>query len=614
MAPTCATCKKRKVKCDGQTPMCTPCASRRQSTSPCDYNITRQPHSPSDLLPRGDACMPCRRKKKKCNGERPVCRTCVVAKKEDGCVYNDNSAPNLLTTLVERNRELERLLGAVCWPSGSLPYQQWSGAVPIPGEMDSTTNAGSPESIWSASASIVGESSTIFDWPLPAPDCTPATSAPSSPTLVAFSPQNSLSAPMSPQISCLPKSLESQEDYLDLRQAFLQNGIVLGQSSTREKWQALYMCDTSCSIVHPALIHVAHVFGARILNRWRPHMAPIDEEPHLNGALMMLSMPPMTRSDAVAHIQCYCLLAVHFMKGPDLATGREWLLRADTIVRQFDLHIVPPPEGYRRGSARHYLSEDCPFRDLVADGEDDERRDALCQLLYIDSVCALRMRLPTIISPQLRQEFDVLMQHYMTQMKEASIVVLRMASIALLQEARMVMNNGLSLGSPPLPSNRSVPTPFASTIRRIHLYLTDLNELILAVPPSPSNRPWYVMLQQCTLVPGTALASIYHLLASSHPESQRKCIDAIAEVVSISDALSPDDCGQLDPIVSVCWSITLNISMQIQQQIVERNLREPGCYSGVQMGQVPAFIEALQTCARKVKWPFPLTGGMALHI
>ncbi|KAJ3513783.1 hypothetical protein NLJ89_g2759 [Agrocybe chaxingu] len=326
---------------------------------------------------------------------------------------------------------------------------------------------------------------------------------------------------------------------------------------------------------------------------------------------MLLNMPPISFRDAVAHIQCYCLLAVHFMKGPDLSTGREWLLSADSIVRQFDLHILPPPDGYCRGnSGRRGPGEDCPFQDLIADDQDDELRDALCQLLYIDSVCALHMRLPTIVCPRLRQEFDLLMQSYMTQMKNASLVVIRMASIALLQETR----TAIIRASCPLSSDLSVPTTFSTVIRQIHLYFADLNELIFAVPSSQSARPRYVMLQQCMLVPAAALASIYHLLMQNHPELQRKCVDAIAEIVDISSSLSSDDYAQLDPIVSVCWSIALNISMQLQQQIVERNMWEPGRCSGGQMNQMPAFIEALQNCGRKVRWRFALAGGMALHI
>ncbi|KAH6904900.1 hypothetical protein BKA70DRAFT_1431483 [Coprinopsis sp. MPI-PUGE-AT-0042] len=386
------------------------------------------------------------------------------------------------------------------------------------------------------------------------------------------------------------------EDYRELRRLFMENGVVLGQSATREKWHAVLIGDTSWTVVHPALVHIAQLFGARIVNRMRPHMQPIDEDTHLNVALMLLSMPPMTIADAITHIQCCCLLSVHYMK--------------------FDLHITPPIEGQQRSNPSAYLGEDCPYRLLVATDDDDEKRDVLCQLLYIDSVCSLRMRLPPLLAPQLRQEFETLLYpqlHYLTQMKEASMTVIRMASIALLHEARMVMTEGSSPGSPAISSTSGVPSPFAAIIRRIHLYLADLNELVLAIPPTPTDRPRYLMLQQCTLVPATALASIYHLLTPTHPELQRKCVDAVAEIVGISDALTPDDCSQLDPVISVCWSIALNITMQIQQQIVERNLRDPGYYSGIQLGQLPTFIDVLRTCAQKVKWPFPLVGGISLN-
>lgn len=193
------------------------------------------------------------------------------------------------------------------------------------------------------------------------------------------------------------------------RRLFMENGVVLGQSATREKWHAVLIGDTSWTVVHPALVHIAQLFGARIVNRLRPHMQPLDEDTHLNVALMLLSMPPMTVADAITHIQCCCLLSVHYMKAPDIATAREWILKADTIVRQFDLHITPPMQGQERSNPRDYLGEDCPYRLLVAIDDDDEKRDVLCQLLYIDSVCSLRMRLPPLLTPQLRQEFETLL-------------------------------------------------------------------------------------------------------------------------------------------------------------------------------------------------------------
>lgn len=38
----------------------------------------------------GAACVPCRRKKKRCNAVRPCCNTCQLAHKEDECHYEDD--------------------------------------------------------------------------------------------------------------------------------------------------------------------------------------------------------------------------------------------------------------------------------------------------------------------------------------------------------------------------------------------------------------------------------------------------------------------------------------------------------------------------------------------
>ncbi|KAF9525601.1 hypothetical protein CPB83DRAFT_909072 [Crepidotus variabilis] len=612
MISTCSTCKRRKVRCDGQKPVCGSCAGRNQSSSPCDYDTNRSSQAPSNSLARGDACLPCRKKKKKCNGERPVCRTCVIAKKTDRCIYNTDSIPQLINTLVERNRELEKLLGSPHWSAPPTPPDSTSMAMSLEIELDQMSNI---DSMWSTATSIEAIASSMYapreasvldnppaaigviivcgDWRIP-----DELSDPSS-AIAAFTPSNQTSTDLQFNFQEMP-----HDDFRELRQIFIQHGIVLGQSYTRDKWRALREGDASCSVIHPAVVHVAQLFGARIANRHRIEMALVDEEQHLNNALMLLTILPMSVPEAVAHIQCYSLLAVHYMKRRDITTGRDWLLKADNLVRQFNLHINPPADGVNRNARHEGLDDGHPYKDLISFDEEDEMRDALCQLLYIDSVSAFRMQLPPLVCPRIRREFEGLMHYYNTRMQEASLVIIRMTSVILLQDAHTAMITGELLHSTPnLPPSSSFPP----TIRHIYLYLADVNELTVAASVFERGSPKYLILKQCTLVAVTALASVYHLSISTLPESHRKCLDSIAELVSISDSLSPEDCSQLDPIISACWSIALRILLQIQLGS-EEHLKH-----GVHVAQVPTFIKTLHDCAGKVKWSFPLAGGTPLN-
>ncbi|KAI0825698.1 hypothetical protein BC629DRAFT_1602692 [Irpex lacteus] len=66
-------------------------------------------------LPRGSACVVCRSKKSKCDGNRPKCNQCIRSGKEAECEYGDRPAPNATRVLEgqiayieNRIRELER--------------------------------------------------------------------------------------------------------------------------------------------------------------------------------------------------------------------------------------------------------------------------------------------------------------------------------------------------------------------------------------------------------------------------------------------------------------------------------------------------------------------------
>ncbi|KIO32542.1 hypothetical protein M407DRAFT_4494 [Tulasnella calospora MUT 4182] len=64
--------------------------------------------SNQNALPRGNACLNCRKKKQRCDGTKPACHSCIKTNKE--CVYNE-PPKSRAQLLVERISELENKIG-----------------------------------------------------------------------------------------------------------------------------------------------------------------------------------------------------------------------------------------------------------------------------------------------------------------------------------------------------------------------------------------------------------------------------------------------------------------------------------------------------------------------
>ncbi|KAK2466584.1 hypothetical protein APHAL10511_001446 [Amanita phalloides] len=71
----------------------------------------------SSTLPRGRACATCRRRKTKCDGAQPICGQCLRAKKPEDCEYTVGNEPTQNQLLEERIRVLEARIQELTSPS-----------------------------------------------------------------------------------------------------------------------------------------------------------------------------------------------------------------------------------------------------------------------------------------------------------------------------------------------------------------------------------------------------------------------------------------------------------------------------------------------------------------
>ena len=150
-------------------------------------------------------------------------------------------------------------------------------------------------------------------------------------------------------------------------------------------------------MVHPSIIHVAHLWGTTLSGKYHVPARVEEEIMHFGLVFEALDrMPP----NIVTLLQVYSLMGLYFLFKRDISRGREFLLKASNVVLQYNLHIRSP------GKPR---SGDCMASPLVVATEIDEEMNALCQLLYIDKVSNLLLNLPPFLDHQLDTDFRAIL-------------------------------------------------------------------------------------------------------------------------------------------------------------------------------------------------------------
>ncbi|KAI0343280.1 hypothetical protein BDW22DRAFT_1428702 [Trametopsis cervina] len=95
---------------------------------------------PPAYLPRGGACVVCRKKKTKCHGEKPVCSSCVRSGMERDCVYDNTPAPNIQRDLERQIAELDGRIQGLMQRRGPEASRTASRNSPPPEAAQNLTN------------------------------------------------------------------------------------------------------------------------------------------------------------------------------------------------------------------------------------------------------------------------------------------------------------------------------------------------------------------------------------------------------------------------------------------------------------------------------------------
>ncbi|KAJ7267150.1 hypothetical protein C8J57DRAFT_1510260 [Mycena rebaudengoi] len=487
-----------------------------------------------------------RRKKKKCSGDWP-CRACVAARKEDDCKFDDGSQFALTRSLIERTRQLEKLLyQAKQMPPDTLDHQLSPEVLIELDQLGSTSELAAPltirENAEVASSNDAGPSDPIF---LTADsfDLLPV-------TMVRDTVGNPNLGDSLDVVSNLGVTPESEEKKLfRLRALFLQTAPQHGFSLSQKKLDAIRKGDMTGLVVHPVLVHVCHLWGYLLdfLSRSQIVVGYEIEEESTQMDLIQRSLNGMfgPAPNPVTSILTYITLSIYFQKQVQLDRGREFLAAASKTALDHDIDLACLG-NISSDETNHGFS-------VFPTNDADEMRAIFSHLIYVGTSLHLTVTgAPQVVDARLVDKFSLLMNTHVAT--HVDVNFMRAKSIRLFAETRQLTStwNGSPLGS-------TAPTfwfdRYWKLIEQIHSHIGVLQPAVLKVSFLPDYHTTELVLQLSTILALAALADLHATFAPGHPESSRRYRDTLTEIVSISGTFTLNDFRYLAPILSLCWTV-----------------------------------------------------------
>ncbi|KAJ7267392.1 hypothetical protein C8J57DRAFT_364956 [Mycena rebaudengoi] len=539
-ASPCARCRAMKIRCDGKDP-CGPC-SRARTEVTCDYTKTSTTVYVSELR-KGAACLACRRKKKKCSGERP-CQACVVARKKDDCKFDDDSPSSSTRALIERARELEKLIHqAKQMPPNFLDYQLDPGLL---NELDQLGFASDlvPLTIREDAEAVASSNEAGPSFLTPASfDLPPVTLVHDT----VGNPDLGVSLDVVPNPGVTTETEE--EKLFRLRALFLQAAPQYGFSLSLKKLDAIAKGDTTGLVVHPVLVHVCHLWGYLLdflkhtptavcfkIEEESTYMRLIQES--LDG---MPGPAPTPTTSLLTYLTVYC----YFLKRGHFDRGKEFLAAASKIALEYDMDLECLGNVYS-DEINHGFS-------VFPNNDTDEMRAAFSHLIYVGTVVhLLTIENQPVVDARLVDKFSLLMSTRVATHIDTNFM--RAKSARLFAETRQLTSTWNGSASSPRPPTLWFDR-YWELIEQIHSHIALLQPATLKVSFLPDYHTIELVLELSTILALTALADLHAIFAPSHPESSRRYRDTIFEIVSISSTFALDDFQYLAPILSLCWTI-----------------------------------------------------------
>lgn len=492
--------------------------------------------------------MPCRRKKKKCDAKRPYCNTCHAAGKEHECEYDEEMRQNLAAALLLRTRELEERLAH--YESQGLQFTQLAGL----GDLSTAFDAPAP-SPWQQSLTALASPHMGV---LPDDTVQPVASSSAS----SSSSDRSSSPGEQPAFENISRSLFRDiipphndrsslicENTSQLRALFLKHQIQFGFHLRESKIDAIRNGDFSGRVIHPAMVHAAHLLGSLL---WRVHtrtpVSVINEDVEIGAILNSLSDPP----EPITLIIVYYLLAWYNLYLRQVDIGREYMGKAAQVIISHNMQLIPP-----------HISDV-----LALEEPDDDTKEYITtmgQFTYMNRVGHMILGLPSFLSTEYDRQVKSLsiMQPWLTK---HSVVLMRCKSMMLLVDALRLSQMRaqaapatLSLSRPieqtPLPSEWY--TQYWESLEEITSHIALLYPQMLQA--SLCADPQQALGLKVALILGlSAQVELHRMPGTQHSESRQKSLCVILDIIGLAKGLKDEDYPMLDPILGLCYTIVAN--------------------------------------------------------
>ncbi|KAI0831235.1 hypothetical protein BC628DRAFT_1352865 [Trametes gibbosa] len=524
---TCSACRGRKVRCDGVLPVCGPCSKARRPVD-CEYTTasTISAGPKGEYLKKGAACVPCRRKKKKCDAKRPYCSTCKVAGKEKDCAYDENVERTLTEALFLRTHELEQRLAVY---ENHISALRVSQVLP---HHDQPVASTSQLSNLRPSLSTLN-AGPIYNFPQAFNSLFNHIAAPS-PTVDL----HSISTP------AIPQGLE------EFRSVFAEHTRQCGCTLSTEKLQAILVGDLSGTVVHPSFTYIAQLLGCLL---WQVQRR-IFVFPHVEFEQLQLLWVALDDADPVTEIQIRYLLAIYFLLKKQMEDGEEQLSTAVRVALHHRLAFPVGPDDFD------------PLTMHDATPGQIELISTLSHLMYLDRCSALVFRVPARLDHTWDEGFKAVALFH-PYIAKTNVVYLRARSLLLLVRTRDAAREWAELSA---SAHGGIFAPGRPAwFERYWPLLEEVSTHVTAVEAEMLRATFYgdrahgVALKFSLVVALASKAELHWLVHRAHPESMQRSLDTVMEVVGITRSFKDNDFILLDPLLGVCWSMIARIVVHV---------------------------------------------------
>ncbi|KAI0713774.1 hypothetical protein C8Q76DRAFT_784663 [Earliella scabrosa] len=499
MARTCGLCRERAVKCDGLQPTCGPCADFG-ATVTCDYSSRASGPSSktSNLLQKGAACLPCRKKKKKCDAKRPYCSTCTATGKNAHCVYEEDAQRALIHSLVQRTQQLEQRLATAESLPASIPNPHYT--------VPSLTGAAFHFPI---NISVNSLTPPVANVPVP--------------------------------LLCQPAHRTTVQQIRDFRLVFISYSAHNGVKLRPEAIDALMRGDFYSPYIHPVLIHAAQLSGCMIWQELNGTQSPAATESfELEATLSFLTNDTPT----LVTLQVRNILATYFFVRKRFSDASKQITLASDLVLRHGLRFISP-------------STDMWDPLLEAPHEIEELVCALSQLLHMNIDRYMVLGVPSELGPEYEEEFNSLSIMYPTLARTYLTIIRARGALLLHRTLQLSLRFRAQPSTPwhsqPHTQDTALLAQYWQLVDEVEQHLANLNPALLKASLHPDQHPSTIGLKVCLIATLTAAVELHHLAPSTHVESRQGCLNAVLKLVGIVKTCTMKGHELLDPILGVCW-------------------------------------------------------------